>query len=241
MAKPKFKLIRIVIADDHELLRMGLAHVLDNTPGITVVGQADRQGEAKKLVFQLKPDVVLLDISLPDGSGVDAARDILANCPTTRVLFLTSFGDDHTVLEALLSGVHGFLMKDITSDELIRAIRTVASGQSLIDPRVTRQSLEWLQGTKIKPGKSGRPFFSPQEQRLLPLVAQGLTNKEIAESLQLHIATVRNYINNICMKLNIGRRSQIASFYARSFKGAGGPKVAPGRPSYRPAYPKDLS
>ncbi len=220
MAMSKANPIRLVVVDDHEVVRIGLVAVLNLTPGIKVVGQAGRKDEAKKLVLLLKPDIVLLDMRLPDGSGVDVARDILAECPNTRVLFLTSFADDHTVLEASLTGAQGFILKDIASDALIRAIKTIASGQALLDPRVTKHTLQWLKNSNAQPRKSKRPFLSPQEQRLLPLVAQGLTNKEIAVYLQLSDKTVKNYIDKIYSKLNFGRRSQIASFYARSFKGS---------------------
>jgi DNA-binding NarL/FixJ family response regulator len=218
---PRSNPIRLVIVDDHEVVRIGLSAVLNLTPGMKVVGQASRKDEAKKLVLRVKPDVVLLDIRLPDGSGVDAARDILAGCPNTRVLFLTSFADDHTVLEAILSGAQGYILKDIASDALVRAIKSVAGGEALIDPRLTKNTLHWLKNVYAQPGQAKRPLLSPQEQRLLPLVAQGLTNKEIAEQLQLSEKTVKNYLANIYSKLNIGRRSQIAAFYAGSFKGSG--------------------
>jgi len=221
MSLPKSNPIRLVIVDDHEVVRIGLSAVLNLTPGMKVVGQASRKNEAKKLTLRLKPDVVLLDIRLPDGSGVDAARDILAGCPNTRVLFLTSFADDHTVLEAILSGAQGYILKDIASDALVRAIKTVASGQALIDPRLTKNTLQRLKNVYPHPGQSKRPLLSPQEQRILPLVAQGLTNKEIGTHLQLSEKTVKNYLANIYSKLNIGRRSQIAAFYAGSFKGSG--------------------
>lgn len=212
--------IRLVIVDDHEVVRIGLCAVLNLTPGMKVIGQGKRMEEAKQLCFRLKPDLVLLDIRLPDGSGVDAARSILAKSPDTRVLFLTSFADDHTVLEAILAGAHGYILKDISSQALVRGIRTVASGQALIDSRLTRQTLQWLKNVYSEPGQSKRPLLSPQEQRLLPLVAKGLTNKEIAQDLRLSEKTIKNYLANIYSKLNIGRRSQIASFYAGSFKGS---------------------
>lgn len=213
--------IRIVIVDDHEVVRIGLCAVLNLTPGLKVIGQGKRMAEAKKLCFRLKPDLILLDIRLPDGSGVDAAREILARCPTTRVLFLTSFADDHTVLEAILAGAHGYLLKDIASQTLVRAIRTVAAGQTLMDARLSQHALDWVKRVPTEPGQSKRPLLSPQEQRLLPLVAKGLTNKEIAQFLRLSEKTVKNYLANIYSKLNIGRRSQIAAFYAGSFKGSG--------------------
>lgn len=212
--------IRLVIVDDHEVVRIGLCAVLNLTPGMKVIGQGKRMEEAKQLCFRLKPDLVLLDIRLPDGSGVEAARSILTKCPHTRVLFLTSFADDHTVLEAILAGAHGYILKDIGSQALVRAIRTVASGQALIDSRLTRQTLQWLKNVPSEPGQSKRPLLSPQEQRLLPLVAKGLTNKEIAQDLHLSEKTIKNYLANIYSKLSIGRRSQIAAFYAGSFKGS---------------------
>lgn len=217
----KGSVIRLVLIDDHEVVRIGLCAVLNLTPGMKVVGQGRRMEDATKLCFQLQPDLVLLDIRLPDGSGVDAAREILVKCPRTRVLFLTSFADEHTVLEAILAGAHGYILKDIASHALIRAIRSVVAGQAHIDPRVTGQTLGWLENVYREPGHSKRPLLSPQEQRLLPLVAQGLTNKEIAQDLRLSEKTVKNYLANIYSKLNIGRRSQIAAFYAGSFKGSG--------------------
>ncbi|MBL8037987.1 MAG: response regulator transcription factor [Nitrospira sp.] len=220
--------IRLVIVDDHEVVRIGLCAVLNLTPGLKVIGQGKRMAEAKRMCFRLKPDLVLLDIRLPDGSGVDAAREIIARCPNTRVLFLTSFADDHTVLEAVRAGAHGYLLKDIASRTLVRAIRTVAAGQTLMDPRLARHTLDWFKQVPIEPGQSKRPLLSPQEQRLLPLVAKGLTNKEIAQFLRLSEKTVKNYLANIYSKLNIGRRSQIAAFYAGSFKGSGA-RLPPGR------------
>ncbi len=223
---PKSNPVRLVIVDDHEVVRIGLSAVLSMTPGIKVVGQASCKADAKKLCLRLKPDIVLLDIRLPDGSGADAARDILATCRNTSILFLTSFADDHTVLEATLSGAQGYVLKDIASDTLVHAIKTVASGQSLIDPRLTKNTLQWLKNVNTEPGQSKRPFLSPQEQRLLPLVAKGLTNRQIAEQLCLSEKTVKNYLANVYSKLNIGRRSQIAAFYAGSFKASGSSMVS---------------
>lgn len=211
--------IRLVLVDDHEVVRIGLCAVLNLTPGMKVVGQGKRMEDARRLCHRLHPDLILLDIRLPDGSGVEAAREILAKYPKTRVLFLTSFADEHTVLEAILSGAQGYILKDISSDALVRAIRTIHSGHALIDPRLTKHTLEWLKQTSSEPGQSKRSLLSPQEQRILPLVAKGMTNKEIATDLKLSEKTVKNYLANIYSKLNIGRRSQIAAFYAGSFKG----------------------
>ncbi len=217
---PREEPIRLLIVDDHEVVRIGLRAVLDLTPGMQIVGECSRKSDVKRLTLQLKPDIILLDIRLPDGSGVEAARDILAIRPRTRILFLTSFADEHTVQEALLSGAHGYILKDIASTALIRTIKTVTAGEPLIDSRIGKHAQVFLSGPDYQPGQSKRPLLSPQEQRLLPLVAQGLTNREIAESLRLSEKTVKNYLANVCSKLNIGRRAQIAAFYAGSFKGS---------------------
>jgi DNA-binding NarL/FixJ family response regulator len=226
MSAHKSKPIRLLIVDDHEVVRIGLGAVLNLTPGMKVVGQADGKEEAKQMSRRLKPDIVLLDIRLPDGSGVEAARDILASCPETKVLFLTSFADDHTVLEAILSGAQGYVLKDISSETLVRAIKTVASGHPLMDPRLTKHTLQFIKNAALSNGPSKRPLLSPQEQRLLPLVAEGLTNKEIAGQLRLSEKTVKNYLANIYSKLQIGRRSQVAAFYAGSFKASASPTAS---------------
>ena len=215
--------LRLMIVDDHEVVRIGLGAVLNLTPGMKVVGQARNKAEAIAQCRRLKPDIVLLDIRLPDGSGIDAARDILSTCPNTRVLFLTSFADEHTVLEAIMSGAQGYVLKDIASANLVRAIKTIASGQPLMDPRLTNHTMSWLRTLSTAPGLSKRSLLSPQEQRILPLVAEGLTNKEIATRLELSEKTVKNYLANIYSKLQIGRRSQVAALYAASFKGSSPP------------------
>jgi DNA-binding NarL/FixJ family response regulator len=222
-ATTKLKTIRVIIVDDHEVVRIGLRAVLNLTPGIRVVGQTALMKEATSLCLRLQPDLALLDIRLPDGSGIEAARAILSSSPGTKVLFLTSFADSHTVTEAILSGAHGYVLKDISSEGLVRAIRTIAAGHTLIDPRLVDHSQPWLMTHHSSTKRIKRPLLSPQEQRLLPLIADGLTNREIAIALRLSEKTVKNYLAKLCTKLKIGRRSQLAAFYAASFKGSGGP------------------
>ena len=219
-AKTKSSPIRLLIVDDHEVVRIGLGAVLNLTPGMKVVGQARSKADAIAQCRRTKTDVVLLDIRLPDGSGIDAAREILAAHPSIRILFLTSFADEHTVLEAILSGAQGYVLKDIASAALIRAIKTVAAGQPLIDPRLAPQTLSWMKHLPTGQPSAKRSLLSPQEQRILPHVAGGLTNKEIAQRLDLSEKTVKNYLANIYSKLQIGRRSQVAAMYAGSFKGS---------------------
>ncbi|MCS6293089.1 MAG: response regulator transcription factor [Nitrospira sp.] len=222
-AKTKSSTIRLLIVDDHEVVRIGLGAVLDLTPGMKVVGQARSKADAITQCRRTKADVVLLDIRLPDGSGIDAAREILSAHSDIRILFLTSFADEHTVLEAILSGAQGYVLKDIASAALIRAIKTVAAGQPLIDPRLATHTLSWVKHLSAGQTSAKRSLLSPQEQRILPHVAGGLTNKEIAQRLDLSEKTVKNYLANIYSKLQIGRRSQVAAMYAGSFKGSGPP------------------
>ena len=219
-AKTKSSPIRLLIVDDHEVVRIGLGAVLDLTPGMKVVGQARSKADAITQCRRTKADVVLLDIRLPDGSGIEAAREILSAHPNIRILFLTSFADEHTVLEAILSGAQGYVLKDIASAALVRAIKTVAAGQPLIDPRLATHTLSWLKNLSAGQISAKRSLLSPQEQRILPHVAGGLTNKEIAQRLDLSEKTVKNYLANIYSKLQIGRRSQVAAMYAGSFKGS---------------------
>jgi DNA-binding NarL/FixJ family response regulator len=207
--------ITILLVDDHEVVRLGLRALLDAVPGFRVVGEGGTKREAIAGAFRLKPTVALLDIRLPDGSGIDAAREILSACPTTNVAFLTSYADDDSVLAAVLSGAQGYILKDIGSDNLVKAVRTVASGKPLLDPRLTNQTRNWVRNLSAFGQMPLPPSLSPQEQRLLPLIAEGHTNKEIAEAMQLSEKTVKNYLANLFSKLHISRRSQAAAFYVR--------------------------
>jgi DNA-binding NarL/FixJ family response regulator len=209
----------IFLVDDHAIVRAGLWAVLDQTPGLSVVGEAATPEDAVTGVKRLHPNIVLMDIHLANHdncSGIEAAREILSCCPGSHVLFLTSYMDDETVMAAILSGAHGYVLKDIALEDLVRAIRTVAAGESLLDPQVTTRTMDWLRTTAGAGGQDAPQPLSPQEKRILPLVADGKTNKEIAVVLNLSDKTVKNYLANIFTKLNITRRSQAAALYARS-------------------------
>jgi DNA-binding NarL/FixJ family response regulator len=204
--------IRILLVDDHEVVRVGLRAVLNRIPEIKVVGEAASMTEAIAKTARLRPQVVVMDVRLPDGTGVEACRAIIASEPKTRVLFLTSYADDESLLAAVAAGAHGYLLKEIGSQGLVQAIETVAAGRSILDPAVTERALAWIknQGRTSPPDK-----LSVQEERVLALVAEGKTNREIAERLGLREKTVKNYLANIFDKLHVSRRSQAAAHYIR--------------------------
>jgi two-component system response regulator DevR len=215
MSPTRAKPVRLLLVDDHQVVRVGLRTVLHNNQGITVVGEAGSKAAVVRAVKRLKPDIVLMDVRLPDGSGVEAARDILATHPTTRIIFLTSYADDDSVLEAVLAGAHGYVLKDIDVSLLIRSIRAVSNGQSLLNPALTQRALNWIRVRQTQDGPVRELSLAPQEERVLALVAEGLTNKEIAAAMRLSDKTVKNYLANIFQKLHISRRAQAATFFVK--------------------------
>jgi DNA-binding NarL/FixJ family response regulator len=206
------------MVDDHEVLRLGLRTLFSEAGGFEVVGEAGTMAEAISKARELDPDVILMDVRLPDGSGVEACREIRTQRPQTCVLFLTSYADDAAVLATILAGAQGFLLKEVGSDELLRAVRTVAGGQSILDPAVTQRVLARVQTLSSSTSTDPKgEALSPQEHRVLALVAEGKTNKEIAVALNLSEKTVGNYLSNVFQKLNISRRSQAAVYFTRHF------------------------
>ena len=215
MLTTKAQAIRVLLVDDHEVVRVGLRTVLGQTQGVTVVGEAGTMTDAIQQAQRLKPDVILMDVRLPDGSGVDACREILGAVPETRVIFLTSYADDDSVLAAVLAGAHGYILKEIDSPALLEAILSVAKGQSILDSSVTERALRWLRGLHDLPATPGTDQLSSQEERVVALVAEGKTNKEIAVALGLSDKTVKNYLANVFQKLRITRRAQAAAFFVK--------------------------
>jgi two-component system, NarL family, response regulator DevR len=215
--------IRLLMVDDHEVLRLGLRTLFSEADGFEVVGEAGTMAGAISSARALEPDVVLMDVRLPDGSGVEACREIRTGHPQTRVLFLTSYADDDAVLATILAGAQGFLLKEVGSDELLRAVRAVANGQSILDPAVTQRVLTRVQTLSASSTEPNEEELSPQERRVLALVAEGKTNKEIAVALNLSEKTVGNYLSNVFQKLNITRRSQAAVYFTRHFPNRGIP------------------
>lgn len=203
------KTIRLLIVDDHELVRLGLRAAFNAHSDIDVVGEADTTDGAVTEAIRLRPDVILMDLRLPGGGGVQACREILADHPQIHILFLTSYSNQDSVLAAAFAGARGYLLKEIGSDALAQAIRSSAAGQMIMDPSINQQMLAWIKTSTIQGVNSPQDSLSPQEQRVVRLVADGKTNKEIAVALELSPKTVRNYLANAFDKLQVSRRAEL--------------------------------
>jgi DNA-binding NarL/FixJ family response regulator len=208
--------IRILIADDHEVVRIGLVSLLDRQPGFRVVAEAGSGDEAVRLARAHRPDVVVMDIRMPNGSGTDACRTITAELPGTPVVMLTSYADEEALFDAIAAGASGYVLKRIGSDELVNAIRTVVGGRSMLDPAVTAAVLERLRRATHAEESGVFGELTEQERRVLAHLAQGESNREIASAMQLAEKTVRNYVSNILAKLSLASRAQAAAFAIRN-------------------------
>jgi len=202
--------VRLLVADDHEMVRTGLRTILESDSRIRVVGEA---GTPKDAVYQaalLRPDVVLLDVRMPGGSGIDACREILGRNLGSKVIMLTSYADEDAVYESIMAGASGYLLKEINKAGLIDAVIAVSEGRSLLDPEVTRKVLERIRKMAASTDEVARAALSDQEKRVLRLAAHGKTNKQIAADLFLSDKTVKHHISNILSKLNLSSRAQAA-------------------------------
>lgn len=207
--------IRVLIVEDHAVVRVGLRTILSQNPCIELVGEAGTGAEARAEATRLKPKVVLMDLRLPDGTGVEVCRDILEVLPSTRVLFLTSYRDDDSMLAAVLAGASGYLLKEVGPERLIQAVEMVAEGHSILDQNAMARIQSWVQGQGTPPPSTKGWDLSAQQFRVVQLVAEGKTNKEIANVLGLSEKTVRNYLSTIFEKLQITRRSQAAAMFSQ--------------------------
>ena len=215
MTSNKDRPVRVLLVDDHEIVRAGLRSVLTGV-GIEIAGEAQTASEAISAATRLKPDMVLMDVRLPDGSGVEACREIRATHPETKVLFLTAFEDEDAMLATVFANADGYLLKEIGSENLIQAIKTAAHGLLVLDPVSRRHILERFHRQIAAPADTGESGLSAQERRVLALVAEGRTNKEIASAMGLSPKTVKNYLSHVFQKLQITRRSEAAAHFVRT-------------------------
>ena len=205
--------VRVMLVDDHEVVRMGIRMLLERRPGFVVVAEAGSVQEAVSQARQSQPDVIVMDIRLPDGNGVEATREIRDERPETRVIMLTSYADDEAIYGSIMAGASGYLLKQTRGQNLAEAIERVAAGESLLDPSVTHKVLERMRS--LARGESDElAVLTDQERKILGLIAEGKTNKEIAEEIFLSDKTVKNYVSSILGKLNLRRRSEAAAFIA---------------------------
>jgi DNA-binding NarL/FixJ family response regulator len=205
--------IRVFLLDDHELVRAGVRDLIETDGDIEVVGEAGTVDEAIRRVPATRPDVAILDVRLPDGNGVEACRDIRSSHPEVRCLMLTSYSDDDALFDAIMAGASGYLLKQVRSNDLIESVRRVAAGQSLLDPALTATVLERMRNPPEQDEQLKR--LTEQERRILDLLAEGLTNRQIGERLFLAEKTVKNYVSNLLLKLGMHRRTEAAVYAAR--------------------------
>jgi two-component system response regulator DevR len=205
--------IRIFLLDDHEVVRRGVRDLLESEPDLEVVGEASTAAEAVARIPATTPDVAVLDVRLPDGTGVEVCREVRSQRPDLACLMLTSYADDEALFESIVAGASGYVLKEVRGGELIDSIRRVAAGETLLDPAVTTRVLERL---RRGPEEDSRlAGLTDQERRILELLADGLTNRQIAEAMFLAEKTVKNYVSNLLAKLGMSRRTEAAVYAAR--------------------------
>ena len=204
--------IRVFLLDDHEIVRRGVKDLLELEPDIQVVGEASNAAEALARVPALRPDVAVLDVRLPDGDGVTVCRELRSQMPSLACLMLTSFADDEALFDAILAGASGYVLKQIRGSDLTGAVRAVAAGESLLDPRATAKVMERLRDHASR--KDPLAALTEREREILVLIGEGLTNRQIGERIFLAEKTIKNYVSNLLAKLGMQRRTQAAVFAA---------------------------
>jgi DNA-binding NarL/FixJ family response regulator len=207
--------IGVFLLDDHEVVRRGVRGLLEAEPDITVIGEAGTASSALARIPALRPDVAILDVRLPDGDGVEVCREIRSRMPQVACLMLTSFGDDQALFDAIMAGAAGYVLKQIRGTDLVGAVRTVASGKSMLDPDAASRVLARLRDQAGE--RDPLAGLTGQERRILELIGEGLTNRQIGERLYLAEKTVKNYVSGLFAKLGMERRTQAAAYAARVF------------------------
>jgi DNA-binding NarL/FixJ family response regulator len=211
--------LRVLLVDDHEVVRAGLRALLEGAEGVAVAGEAATAAEAVTEAVRARPDVAIVDVRLPDASGIEVCRELRSACPGTRVIMLTAYADEDALFAAILAGAAGYLLKQTRGADLVEAVRTVHAGGSLLDPAVTGQVLRRLRHADRPAAEGSDPPLTDLEQRIVALMAEGKTNREIAETVFLSDKTVKHYVSSILHKLGVGRRSEAAAWWARLRRG----------------------
>jgi two-component system response regulator DevR len=207
--------LRVMLVDDHEIVRDGIRAMLESQDDIVVTSEAGTVRDAIDEAARTRPDVIVMDVRLSDGSGIEATREIRAARPATKVLMLTSFADDEALFASIMAGASGYVLKQVKSGDLLHAIRAVGAGDSLLDPSMTTAVLDRLRKGKHLMADEKLARLSPQEERILQQIADGKTNKEIGDDLNLAEKTVKNYVSSILSKLEVARRAEAAAYLAR--------------------------
>ncbi len=211
--------VRVFLLDDHEIVRRGIRDLLETSDDIAVVGEAGTAEQAVAEIARLRPDVAVLDARLPDGSGIEVCREVRSADPTVQVIILTSYDDDEALFSAIMAGASGYVLKQIRGNDLLEAVRTVADGHSLLDPAVTAQVLDRIRSSPEPTDALSE--LTAQERRILDLIGEGMTNRQIAGEMFLAEKTVKNYVSALLSKLNLQRRTQAALFIQRHRQGPG--------------------
>jgi DNA-binding NarL/FixJ family response regulator len=217
--------VKVFLLDDHEIVRRGVRELLEAEPDIAVVGEAGTAASALARIPALRPDVAVLDVRLPDGDGVTVCRDIRSTMPEVACLMLTSFGDDEALFDAIMAGAAGYVLKQIRGTDLVGAVRTVASGQSLLDPQAASKVMRRMRDQTARADPLAA--LTGQERRILELIGDGLTNRQIGERMYLAEKTVKNYVSALFAKLGMERRTQAAAYAARIFEDQKQPERKP--------------
>jgi two-component system, NarL family, response regulator DevR len=207
--------LRVMVVDDHEVVREGIRALLDSTPTFNVVGEAGSVREAIESAAETNPDVVVMDVRLADGSGIEATREIRARRPQTQVLMLTTYADDEALFAALMAGAAGYVLKQVRGGELVRSIRAVAAGENLLNSAVTKSVLDRLRRGKRLLEDERLARLSAHEERILILISEGRTNRQIGYEMKLAEKTVKNYVSSILSKLEVARRAEAAAYLVR--------------------------
>jgi DNA-binding NarL/FixJ family response regulator len=204
--------LSVVLVDDHEIVRQGLRTLLEAEPDLEVVAEAASGREAVSVVASVRPQVVVMDVRMPNGGGVEACRQLQADNPETKVIMLTSFSDDEALFKSIMAGAAGYVLKQIRGHDLVEAVRRVGRGESLIDPSVTKRVLDRLRHAQIDETDPLLGRLTPHETRILDMIAEGLTNRQIAERIGLSDKTIKNYVSTILHKLEVARRAEAAAY-----------------------------